>query len=62
MGKLEFATARMKRVVQLQRRRQRLAWALLERFNRNSLGIGQAVYDRLGVSLTPADVRGEKCL
>ena len=33
--------------------------ALWTRFNQISLGHCQAVYDRLGVSLTPADVRGE---
>ncbi|PCC99387.1 arginine--tRNA ligase [Halopseudomonas pelagia] len=54
----EFADRARERVVQLQAG-DAACLALWERFNRISLGHCQAVYDRLGVSLTPADVRGE---
>ncbi len=54
----EFADRARERVVQLQAG-DTACLALWERFNRISLGHCQAVYDRLGVSLTPADVRGE---
>ncbi|WOD11069.1 arginine--tRNA ligase [Pseudomonas sp. NyZ704] len=54
----EFADRARERVVQLQAG-DKACLALWERFNRISLGHCQAVYDRLGVSLTPADVRGE---
>ncbi|MBQ0778828.1 MAG: arginine--tRNA ligase [Pseudomonas sp.] len=54
----EFADRARERVVQLQAG-DPACLALWERFNRISLGHCQAVYDRLGVSLTPADVRGE---
>ncbi|MFO7705992.1 MAG: arginine--tRNA ligase [Halopseudomonas sp.] len=54
----EFADRARERVVQLQAG-DSACLALWERFNRISLGHCQAVYERLGVSLTPADVRGE---
>ncbi|KAA0693820.1 arginine--tRNA ligase [Halopseudomonas laoshanensis] len=54
----EFSDRARERVVQLQAG-DKACLALWERFNRISLGHCQAVYDRLGVSLTPADVRGE---
>lgn len=53
-----FADRARERVVQLQAG-DSACLALWERFNRISLGHCQAVYERLGVSLTPADVRGE---
>ena len=54
----EFANRARQRVVQLQAGDAECL-ALWNRFNSISLGHCQAVYDRLGVSLTPADVRGE---
>ncbi|MDX9687998.1 arginine--tRNA ligase [Halopseudomonas formosensis] len=54
----EFADRARERVVQLQAGDEECL-ALWRRFNDISLGHCQAVYDRLGVSLTPADVRGE---
>ncbi len=54
----EFADRARQRVVQLQAGDAECL-ALWNRFNSISLGHCQAVYDRLGVSLTPADVRGE---
>ena len=54
----EFANRARQRVVQLQAGDTECL-ALWNRFNSISLGHCQAVYDRLGVSLTPADVRGE---
>ena len=54
----EFANRARERVVQLQAGDAECL-ALWNRFNTISLGHCQAVYDRLGVSLTPADVRGE---
>lgn len=54
----EFADRARARVVQLQAGDTECL-ALWNRFNRISLGHCQAVYDRLGVSLTPDDVRGE---
>ena len=54
----EFANRARERVVQLQAGDPECL-ALWNRFNQISLGHCQAVYDRLGVSLTPADVRGE---
>ena len=54
----EFANRARERVVQLQAGDPECL-ALWNRFNSISLGHCQAVYDRLGVSLTPADVRGE---
>lgn len=54
----EFADRARERVVQLQAGDPDCL-ALWNRFNSISLGHCQAVYDRLGVSLTPADVRGE---
>lgn len=54
----EFAARARERVVQLQAGDEECL-ALWRRFNDISLGHCQAVYDRLGVSLTPADVRGE---
>ena len=54
----EFADRARQRVVQLQAGDPECL-ALWNRFNSISLGHCQAVYDRLGVSLTPADVRGE---
>ena len=54
----EFANRARERVVQLQAGDPDCL-ALWIRFNSISLGHCQAVYDRLGVSLTPADVRGE---
>ena len=53
-----FANRARERVVQLQAGDPECL-ALWNRFNSISLGHCQAVYDRLGVSLTPADVRGE---
>ena len=53
-----FANRARERVVQLQAGDPECL-ALWNRFNNISLGHCQAVYDRLGVSLTPADVRGE---
>ena len=53
-----FADRARERVVQLQAGDPDCL-ALWNRFNSISLGHCQAVYDRLGVSLTPADVRGE---
>ena len=53
-----FANRARERVVQLQAGDPDCL-ALWNRFNSISLGHCQAVYDRLGVSLTPADVRGE---
>mgnify|MGYP003630287465 FL=1 len=54
----DFANRARERVVQLQAGDSECL-ALWTRFNQISLGHCQAVYDRLGVSLTPADVRGE---
>ncbi|MAP75782.1 MAG: arginine--tRNA ligase [Pseudomonadales bacterium] len=54
----DFAARARQRVVDLQAG-EPSCLALWERFNSISLGHCQAVYDRLGVSLTPADVRGE---
>ena len=54
----EFADRARERVVQLQAG-DADCLALWNRFNSISLGHCQAVYDRLGVSLTPQDVRGE---
>lgn len=54
----EFADRARERVVQLQAGDAECL-ALWNRFNSISLGHCQAVYDRLGVSLSPADVRGE---
>ncbi|MEJ6655819.1 MAG: arginine--tRNA ligase [Pseudomonas sp.] len=54
----EFANRARERVVQLQAGDPQCL-ALWNRFNSISLGHCQAIYDRLGVSLTPADVRGE---
>ncbi|MEH6688986.1 MAG: arginine--tRNA ligase [Halopseudomonas sabulinigri] len=54
----DFANRARERVVQLQAGNPECL-ALWTRFNQISLGHCQAVYDRLGVSLTPADVRGE---
>ena len=54
----EFADRARERVVQLQAG-DADCLALWNRFNSISLGHCQAVYDRLGVSLTPEDVRGE---
>ncbi|CEA05094.1 arginyl-tRNA synthetase [Pseudomonas saudimassiliensis] len=54
----EFANRARERVVQLQAG-DPACLELWHRFNAISLGHCQAVYDRLGVSLTPADVRGE---
>ena len=53
-----FANRARERVVQLQAGDPQCL-ALWSRFNSISLGHCQAIYDRLGVSLTPADVRGE---
>ena len=53
-----FANRARERVVQLQAGDPQCL-ALWNRFNSISLGHCQAIYDRLGVSLTPADVRGE---
>ncbi|MFA5679108.1 MAG: arginine--tRNA ligase [Pseudomonas sp.] len=54
----EFADRARERVVQLQAGDPECL-ALWNRFNSISLGHCQAVYDRLGVSLTPEHVRGE---
>ena len=54
----EFADRARERVVQLQAGEAECL-ALWNRLNSISLGHCQAVYDRLGVSLSPADVRGE---
>ncbi len=54
----DFANRARERVVQLQAGDPQCL-ALWNRFNQISLGHCQAVYDRLGVSLTQADVRGE---
>ena len=54
----DFAERARQRVVQLQAGDPDCL-ALWQRFNQISLGHCQAVYDRLGVSLTTADVRGE---
>ncbi|MEH6567233.1 MAG: arginine--tRNA ligase [Halopseudomonas sp.] len=54
----DFANRARERVVQLQAGDPDCL-ALWNRFNQISLGHCQAVYDRLGVSLTQADVRGE---
>ncbi|UJJ32927.1 arginine--tRNA ligase [Halopseudomonas maritima] len=54
----DFANRARQRVVDLQAG-EPSCLALWERFNSISLGHCQAVYDRLGVSLSPADVRGE---
>ncbi|MFN3581316.1 MAG: arginine--tRNA ligase [Pseudomonas sp.] len=54
----EFADRARERVVQLQAG-DPACLALWERFNRISLGHCQAVYERLGVSLSTSDVRGE---
>lgn len=54
----EFAERARQRVVRLQAGDPDCL-ALWQRFNQISLGHCQAVYDRLGVSLTTADVRGE---
>ncbi|PAU86656.1 arginine--tRNA ligase [Pseudomonas sp. WN033] len=54
----EFADRARQRVVELQAGDAECL-ALWQRFNNISLGHCQAVYDRLGVSLSAADVRGE---
>jgi len=54
----DFAHRARERVVQLQAGDAQCL-ALWNRFNQISLGHCQEVYDRLGVSLTQADVRGE---
>src|SRR5690606_6614045 len=54
----EFADRARERVVQLQAGDEECL-ALWRRFNDISLGHCQAAYDRLGVTLTPADARGE---